>query len=161
MSKNSKNANNIRNSAYKIISENRKARYNYHIEQSFEAGICLVGTEVKSLRKNKAEIAEAYVAEEDGELYLINSHISEYFEANRHNHNPKRPRKLLLNKREIRKLIGQIATKGKSIVPLKIYFNDKNIVKLEIATATGKKKHDKRQSIKERDIKRAQQRGLE
>lgn len=161
MRKNSKKSGNTKKSAYKIISENRKARYNYHIEQTFEVGICLVGTEVKSLRKNKAEIAEAYVAEEGGELYLINSHISEYFEANRNNHNPKRPRKLLLHKREIRKLIGQIATKGKSLTPLKIYFNDKNIVKLEIATATGKKKHDKRAAIKERDIKRASQRGLE
>lgn len=161
MKKPSKNSSNAKNSAYKIISENRKARYNYHIEQTFEAGICLVGTEVKSLRKNKAQIAEAYVAEENGELHLINSHISEYFEANRHNHNPKRPRKLLLHRREIRKLIGQIATKGKSLIPLKVYFNDKNIVKLEIAIATGKKKHDKRAAIKERDIKRDRQRGLE
>lgn len=147
-------------SEYKIISENRKARYNYHIEQTFEAGICLVGTEVKSLRRDGAQISEAYVSENNGELYLLNAHITEFFEANRQNHSPMRPRKLLLHKQEMRKLIGKIATKGKAIIPLKMYFNEKNIAKLQIAVAVGKKKHDKRNTIRERDLEREARRNL-
>lgn len=147
-------------SVYKVIAENRKARFNYHIEQTFEAGICLIGSEVKSLRKGDAQIADSYVSEDGGEFYLINAHIAEYFQANRYNHSPRRPRKLLLHAREIRKLIGQVTTKGKSIVPLKMYFNQKNIAKVEIAVVSGKKKHDKRDAIKARDIEREKQREL-
>lgn len=147
-------------SYYRIVCENRKARHDYNIEHSLEAGICLRGTEVKSLRTNKVMIAESYVAEQDGELYLINAHIPEYVEANRFNHSAKRPRKLLLHKRELRKLIGAITTKGKTIIPLKLYFNNNNIAKVEIAVGTGKKKYDKRQALKEKDLNREKQRLL-
>ncbi len=138
----------------KNIAENRKARYNYLIEDTMEAGLMLVGTEVKALREGKANIAESYASDEDGEIWLINSHIPEYLQANRFNHEPRRRRKLLLNKREIKKLRDGTAREGMTIVPLRLYFNDRGIAKLQIALGKGKKVHDKRQAEKNRDWQR-------
>jgi SsrA-binding protein len=129
---------------------NRRARFDYEIGQTFEAGIALVGTEVKSLRSGKATIGDAYAGEEGGEIWLYNAYIPEYLEANRFQHETKRPRKLLLNKREIAKLANGVNREGMTIVPLKIYFNDRGRAKVEIALARGKKLHDKRQTEKER-----------
>ena len=135
---------------YKIASENRKARFHYEIGETFEAGIQLTGTEVKSLRAGKATIAESYADSREGELWLINSNIPEYHQASRFNHAPKRPRKLLLHKRQISKLIGAVEREGMTVVPLKLYFNDKGRAKIEIALARGKKLHDKRETDKKR-----------
>ncbi len=135
----------------RLIADNRKARYNYEFVETFEAGIQLTGTEVKSLRNGKANIAESYATEEKGEIWLINSHIPEYLQANRFNHNPRRRRKLLLHKREVNKLIGAIQREGMSIVPNRLYFNDRGKAKLQIALAKGRKSHDKRQVAKKRD----------
>ena len=136
----------------KIAAENRKARYNYEIGETFEAGLMLTGTEVKSLRTGKATIAESYASvDRAGEVYLVNANIPEYLQANRFNHEPKRPRKLLLKAREIAKLSQGTERQGMTIVPLKIYFNDKGRAKVEIALAKGKKLHDKRESEKKRD----------
>lgn len=140
---------------------NRKAHFNYTIEDEFEAGIVLLGSEVKSLRQGKANISESYVAEVFGELFLINCNISEYKGANRFNHEPKRPRKLLLHKKELNKILGKIQTKGYSMMPLKIFFNKKNFAKVIVGIGKGKKLHDKRESIKARDDKRRAQRGEE
>src|SRR6266705_6501411 len=136
---------------FKIISENRKARFNYEIGEKFEAGIVLTGSEVKSLRTGKANIAESYADARRGEVWLVNSNITEYLQAGRFNHEPKRPRKLLLHQRQINKLIGAVEREGMTVVPLKIYFNDKGRAKVEIALAKGKKLHDKRESEKKRD----------
>ena len=136
---------------FKIVAENRKARFNYEIGEKFEAGIALTGSEVKSLRSGKAAIAESYAAARDGELWLFNSNISEYTQAGRFNHAPKRPRKLLLHRRQINKLIGAVEREGMTVVPLKMYFNAKGRAKIEIALAKGKKLHDKRESEKKRD----------
>jgi SsrA-binding protein len=144
----------------KAIAENRKARYNYAVEDTFEAGLVLSGTEVKSLRNGKANIAESYASYEDGEMWLINSHIPEYVQANRFNHEPRRRRKLLLSKREIGKLSQSIARDGMTLVPLKLYFNDKGRAKLLVGLAKGKKIHDKRQSEKMRDWNREKSRLL-
>jgi SsrA-binding protein len=141
-----------------IISDNRKARFNYEIEDTLEAGIELKGTEVKSLRTGKANIAESYAAEHSGEIWIYNVYIPEYLQANRFNHEPRRPRKLLLNKREIGKLAGAVQKDGKTIVPLKLYFNDKGRAKLELALARGKKLHDKRETEKKRDWQREKSR---
>ncbi len=140
---------------------NRKAHFNYTIEDEFEAGIVLLGSEVKSLRQGKANISESYVAEVFGELFLINCNISEYKGANRFNHEPKRQRKLLLHKKELNKILGKIQTKGYSMMPLKIFFNKKNFAKVIVGIGKGKKLHDKRESIKARDDKRRTQRGEE
>lgn len=134
----------------KIAAENRKARFNYEIGEVFEAGVQLTGTEVKSLRAGKATIAESYADSRGGELWLINSTIPEYLQASRFNHMPKRPRKLLLHKRQISKLIGAVEREGMTLVPLKMYFNDKGRAKVEIALARGKKLHDKRETLKKR-----------
>jgi len=142
----------------KIIADNRRARYEYHIDEVFEAGIMLVGTEVKALREGRANIAESYVSLEGEVLVLINANIPIYAAANRFNHDPYRHRPLLLHKREIDKLTIAIQRKGQTIVPLKLYFNATGLVKLEIAIATGKKLHDKRNTAKERDWKRDQSR---
>ncbi|MBW8639563.1 SsrA-binding protein SmpB [Hoeflea sp. WL0058] len=144
----------------RIAAENRKARFNYEIIETFEAGLVLTGTEVKSLRQGKANIAESYATEENGEIWLINSHIPEYLQANRFNHEPRRHRKLLLNAREVRKLIGAVQREGMSLVPLKIYFNDRGIAKLELALARGKKQHDKRETEMKRDWDRQKARLL-
>ncbi len=137
-----------------LIADNRKARHNYEFIETFEAGIQLTGTEVKSLRNSRANIAESYATEEDGEIWLINSHIPEYLEGNRNNHNPRRRRKLLLNKREINRLIGGTQREGLTIVPLRLYFNERGLAKLQIALARGRKAHDKRQVAKTRDWER-------
>ena len=138
----------------KIAADNRKARFNYAIGEAFEAGIALTGTEIKSLRNGKATIAESYADAKDGEIWLVNSNIPEYLQANRNNHAPKRPRKLLLHKRQINKLVGAVEKEGMTIVPLKIYFNDRGRAKVEIALARGKQLHDKREAEKKRDWSR-------
>jgi SsrA-binding protein len=135
----------------KIAAENRKARFHYEIGEKFEAGIALTGSEVKSLRSGKATIAESYADTRGGEIWLINSNITEYLQAGRFNHTPKRPRKLLLHKRQISKLIGAVEREGMTLVPLKLYFNDKGRAKVELALAKGKKLHDKRETEKKRD----------
>src|SRR5919204_4737633 len=134
----------------KIVADNRKARFHYQIGDTYEAGIALTGTEVKSLRQGKATIAESYAAERDGELWLYNAHIPEYLQANRFNHYPRRPRKLLLHAREINKLRGAVEREGMTLVPLKLYFNPKGRAKIELAVARGKKLHDKRETEKKR-----------
>ncbi|MFL0356285.1 SsrA-binding protein SmpB [Erythrobacter sp. GH1-10] len=138
----------------KVVAENRRARFDYHIEEKFEAGIALQGTEVKALRAGEASIAESYAEVKDGEVWLINSNIPEYSHGNRLNHEPRRPRKLLLNAREINKLFGAVERKGMTLVPLSIYFNGQGRAKVELALAKGKQAHDKRATIKERDWKR-------
>ncbi|MBI1205542.1 MAG: SsrA-binding protein SmpB [Rhodopseudomonas sp.] len=138
----------------KAVAENRKARFNYELGEVFEAGIVLTGSEVKSLRRGKATIAESYADAKDGEIWLINSNIPEYLEAHRFNHTPKRPRKLLLHMRQIQKLAGAVDREGMTLVPLKIYFNDQGRAKIEIALAKGKKLHDKRDTEKKRSWER-------
>ena len=146
--------------ARKLVAENRKARFNYEITDTIEAGIVLQGTEVKSLRNGEANISESYVAEEGGEIWLINSHIPEYLEANRFNHEPRRRRKLLLHKREMAKLAQAADREGMTLVPLKLYFNDRGRAKLEVAIGKGKKLHDKRETEKKRDWNRQKARVL-
>ena len=140
-------------SGLKIISNNRKARFNYFFTEFFEAGIELRGSEVKSLRDGKVNIAESYALDLHGEIYLVNSHIPLYKESSYNNHDPKRNRKLLLNKREINKLIGRINREGFTLIPTKLYFK-KGRAKVEIAVAKGKKQYDKRQTKKKRDWNR-------
>jgi SsrA-binding protein len=139
---------------FKVVADNRKARFNYAIGETFEAGIVLTGSEVKSLRAGKATIAESYADARGGELWLINSNIPEYLQASRFNHAPKRARKLLLQKREINRLTGAVEREGMTIVPLKLYFNEKGRAKVEIALARGKKLHDKRETLKKRSWER-------
>ena len=141
------------NSGLKIICLNRKANYNYFFEDLLEAGIVLKGSEIKSIREGKVNIADSYAVEKDGELILINSHIASYKQASYSNHNPTDERKLLLNKREINKLIGKMQKDGLTIVPTKMYFK-KGKAKIELAVAKGKKLHDKRASKKDRDWNR-------
>ena len=138
----------------KLVAQNRKARHNYLIEDSLEAGLVLTGTEVKSLRQGRASIVEAYAADEKGELYLFNSHIPAYEPAGRFNHEPKRPRKLLLHRRELARLIGLIRREGYTLVPLRLYFNDRGRAKVELGLARGKRKIDKRETEKRRDWQR-------
>ena len=137
--------------AIKVVAENRKARFNYSIEDTIEAGIALTGTEVKSARSGKSTIAESYADSKNGEIWLINANIPEYLQANRFNHEPKRPRKLLLHKRQINKLIGAGDREGMTLIPLKLYFNERGRAKLLLAIAKVKKLHDKRESEKKRD----------
>jgi SsrA-binding protein len=144
----------------KIVAENRKARHSYEIHEVFEAGIALAGSEVKSLRAGQSNIAESYASEEGGEIYMINAYIPAYAQANRLNHDERRPRKLLLHKREIAKLIGAVRRDGMTLVPLKLYFNDRGRAKLELALARGRKLHDKRQAEKSRDWDRQKARLL-
>src|SRR5262249_53686240 len=132
----------------RVIADNRKARFNYEIGEVFEAGIALTGTEVKSLRQGKAAIAESYADARNGEIWLINCNITEYLQAGRFNHAPKRPRRLLLHRRQINKLAGAVEREGMTLVPLKLYFNEKGRAKLELALARGKKLHDKRETEK-------------
>ena len=142
------------NSGLKIICLNRKAGFNYFFEDLYEAGIILKGSEIKSVRNGKINIAESYAIDRDGELFLVNSHISSYKQASFVNHDPIQERKLLLNKKEINKLIGKIQREGFTIIPTKMYFK-RGKAKIEIAVAKGKKKFDKRQTIKRRDWDRA------
>ncbi|HWM46752.1 MAG TPA: SsrA-binding protein SmpB [Xanthobacteraceae bacterium] len=139
-----------KNPGIKIVADNRKARFNYEIGETFEAGIALTGTEVKSLRQGKASIGESYADARGGELWLVNANIPEYLQAGRDNHPPKRPRKLLLHKRQINKLAGAVEREGMTIVPLKLYFNQRGRAKLELAVARGKKLHDKRDTDRKR-----------
>ena len=145
-------------SAKKLIAENRRARRDYEIEDTLETGIVLVGSEVKSLRNGKANIAESYASVEDGGLYLINADIPIYAAANRFNHEPKRKRKLLVHAREISKISASIEREGRTAVPLKLYFNDRGIAKLELGIAKGRKTVDKRHAVKQRDWNRDKQR---
>lgn len=138
----------------KIVADNRKARFSFEILEVFEAGLQLLGTEVKSLREGKASLGESYATVEDNELYLINCHIPEYSQASRFNHEPRRSRRLLMHRREIDRLAGAVQREGLTIVPLKLYFNDRGIAKLELALARGKKLHDKRQTEKDRTWQR-------
>jgi SsrA-binding protein len=140
---------------------NRKAHFNYAIEEELEAGIMLLGSEVKSIREGKANISEAYIAEIQGELFLINCNISEYKGANKFNHEPKRKRKLLVHKKQLDKITGRMQVEGYSALPMKIFFNKKNFAKVIIGLGRGKKLYDKRESIKKRDDNRRQQRGEE
>jgi SsrA-binding protein len=140
---------------FKVVSENRRARFNYDIGDTYEAGIALTGSEVKSLRTGKATIAESYADSRNGELWLINANIPEYLQAGPfNNHAPKRPRRLLLHHREIDRLSNAVEREGMSIVPLKLYFNEKGRAKIEIALARGKKLHDKRETLKKRSWER-------
>ena len=138
----------------KLIAQNRKARHDYFIEDSLEAGLVLQGTEVKSLRQGRASIAEAYAAEQDGDIYLLNAQIPIYEAASRENHEPKRPRKLLLHKRERARLIGMVRRQGYTLVPLRLYFNDRGRAKVELGVARGKQNVDKRETVKNRDWQR-------
>ena len=138
----------------KLVAQNRKARHDYFIGETFEAGIVLTGTEVKSLRGGGVQITESYADPRGGELWLVNAHIPEYGGGNRFNHEPRRPRKLLLHKREIEKMIGAVTRERMTIVPLELYFNERGRAKLQLGLAKGKTKGDKRESIKERDWKR-------
>lgn len=138
---------------------NRKARYEYHVDETYESGIALTGTEIKSIRAGKANLQDSYARVENGELILYNMHISPYEQGNRFNHEPKRPRKLLMHKREIMRLLGQTREKGFSLIPLKLYFKG-SWVKVELALARGKKKYDKRQDIAARDAKREMDRAM-
>jgi SsrA-binding protein len=135
----------------RVVAHNRKARFNYEIGEVFEAGIALTGTEVKSLRLGKATIAESYADARGREIWLVNSNIPEYLQGGRFNHAPKRPRKLLLHRRQIDKLAAAIEREGMTLVPLKLYFNEKGRAKIEVALARGKKLHDKRETEKKRD----------
>ena len=139
-----------KNPGMKVVADNRRARFNYEIGETFEAGIALMGSEVKALRLGKASIGESYADARDGELWLVNANIPEYVQAGRDNHAPKRPRKLLLHKRQIDKLAGAVDREGMTIVPLKMYFNPRGRAKIELAVARGKKLHDKRETDRKR-----------
>ncbi|MGB9499083.1 MAG: SsrA-binding protein SmpB [Dissulfuribacterales bacterium] len=143
----------MENNHIKIVTENRKARHNYHIEEQIEAGMVLLGTEVKSLRSGRANLKDSYGRIKNGELYVYQMHISPYPFAYYDNHDPLRPRKLLLNKSELKRMIAKIKTKGFSVIPLRVYFKNGK-AKITISLARGKRKYDKRQSIKEREMKR-------
>jgi SsrA-binding protein len=144
----------------KVVADNRRARFNYEIGETFEAGIALTGTEVKALRQGKATIAESYADSRGHELWLVNANIPEYLQGGRFNHAPKRPRKLLLHRRQINKLAGAVDREGMTIVPLKLFFNEKGRAKLEIAVARGKKLHDKRETDRKRSWDRERSRLL-
>ena len=141
-------------SEVKVIAENRRARYDYFIDDVVEAGLMLTGTEVKSLRNGRANIAESYAAVEGRDIMLVNADIPPYVQANRFNHEPRRPRKLLLHRKQIDRLIGAVQREGLTIIPTKLYWNDKGVAKLEIGLAKGKKLHDKRETVAQRDWQR-------
>ena len=138
----------------KVIAENRRAKFDYFLEDNLEAGIMLLGTEIKALRMGRANIAESYAAVEGREIVLINADIPPYAQANRFNHEPRRPRKLLLHRKQIDRLIGAVQKDGQTIIPLRLYLNDDGKAKLEIALAKGKKLHDKREASADRDWQR-------
>ncbi len=142
----------------KLVAQNRKAFHEYFIEDRVEAGLMLTGTEVKSLREGRATISEAYAGESAGELVLFNAHIPEFHGGNRFNHEPRRPRKLLVRRRELDKLAGAVRREGVTLVPLQLYFTPRGWAKVELGLAKGKKAHDKRETIKERDWQREKQR---
>ena len=146
-------------SGVKLIAHNRRARHNYHLEETVEAGLALSGTEVKSCREGRVSLSEAYAAVKDGEAWLFQCHISPYSHGNRANHDPMRPRKLLLHRAEIERLAAKVAQEGKTLVPLRLYFKH-GLAKAEIAVARGKKTYDKRQATAERDAQRQMQRAV-
>ena len=150
----------MKEGAKQVAAQNRRARHDYQIEERFEAGLMLTGSEVKSLRGGRASIGEAYVTERAGELFLQGAHIPEYEAATRNNHEPRRLRKLLVHRRELAKLIGQVRREGYTLIPLVIYFNERGIAKLEVGLARGKRKADKREDIKSRDWERRKSRLL-
>ncbi len=141
-------------SSQKLIAENRRARYDYFIEETLEAGLSLTGSEVKSLRLGRANVAESYAAVEGRELILVNAYIPEYAAASRFNHEPRRPRKLLMHRRQIDRLLGSVNREGRTLIPMRLYWNDKGLAKLELAVAKGKKNHDKREAEADRDWQR-------
>jgi len=138
----------------RVVADNRKARYAYAIEDTLEAGLRLLGSEVKSLRSGRATIAESYAQAKDGEIVLINSYIPEYTQASRFNHEPRRPRKLLVHKKQANRLAAAVQREGMTLIPLRLYFNPRGIAKLELGIAKGKKLHDKRETEKKRDWQR-------
>lgn len=144
--------------AVRVAAQNRRARRDYTIEDSFEAGIVLTGSEVKSLRAGRANIQESYATEKDGEIFLVNAYIPEYKQAGPFNHEPRRPRKLLLHKRQIGRMLGAVQREGMTLVPLRLYFNARGIAKLEIGIAKGKRQYEKREAVKKRDWERNKQR---
>ena len=148
-----------KNQSIKIVAENRRARHDYHIHETFEAGIVLTGTEIKSLRGGRANLTDSYARIENGELFLISAHISPYDQGNRFNHEPRRNRKLLMHKSEILRLLGKTREKGYTLVPWKIYLSH-GLAKVELALASGKDLYDKRQSAAEKDAKREVERTL-
>jgi len=144
----------------RVVADNRKARHAYAIESTLETGLALMGSEVKALRSGRATIAESYAQAKDGEIFLINSYIPEYATANRFNHEPRRPRKVLVHKKEGRRLAAAVQREGMTLIPLRVYFNVKGVAKLELGVARGKKLHDKRETEKARDWARAKARLL-
>ena len=138
----------------KTVADNRRVRYDYHVEETFEAGLALQGTEVKALRAGEASIKESYAEVRDGQVWLVNANIPEFSHGNRFNHEPKRPRKLLLHAREIEKLLGAVERKGMTLVPLSVYFNGQGRAKVELALAKGRQTKDKRDYIRDRDWQR-------
>ncbi|MBE3587291.1 MAG: SsrA-binding protein SmpB [Thermoanaerobacteraceae bacterium] len=144
----------------RVVTVNRKARHDYHVLETYEAGIALTGTEVKSLRAGRANLQDSFARVENAELFLYNMHISPYEQGNRFNHEPKRPRKLLMHKYEIRRLLGKSREKGLALVPLKVYFNDRGKAKVELALARGKKLYDKREDMAARDARREMERAV-
>ncbi len=144
----------------KVVARNKKAYHDYHIEETLEAGIILQGTEVKSIRRGSVSIKDGYAKVENGEVFLYNVHIAPYEQGNRFNHEPERKRKLLLNKREIRRLIGYVKTTGYTLVPLRVHFNDRNLVKIDLGIAKGKKMYDKRRDLAEKTAQRQIERAL-
>ena len=149
-----------RERAQQYICQNKKARHEYFLEETFEAGLALLGSEVKSLREGKAHLTDAYAVVENGELWLLNSHIAEYANASRQNHAPRRPRKLLLHRAEIRKLAEKIDERGFTLLPLGLYFNERGIAKASLALGKGKKHYDKRADTAKRDAQREMDRAL-
>lgn len=149
-----------KNPSVRTVADNRKARFAFEVMDTLEAGLALTGTEVKSLREGQANIQEAYASVEGGELWLINSYLPEYFAGNRFNHAPRRRRKLLVSKKELARLAQAVDRDGMTMVPLKLYFNERGIAKLQLALARGKKLHDKRQTLKQRDWDREKARLL-
>jgi len=144
--------------AINVVARNRKARHEYFVEDTLEAGIVLAGSEVKSLRDGRANIADSYAAEKGGELFLMNAHIPEYAGANRFGHETRRPRKLLLHRRQINRFMGAVGREGKTIVPLSLYFDERGRAKVELALVRGKKAHDKRATMREREWQRDKER---
>jgi SsrA-binding protein len=144
----------------RLIAENRRARFDYLLEETFEAGISLTGSEVKSLRLGKANIAESYASANGSDITLVNAYIPEYGPANRFNHEPRRPRRLLLHRKQINRLLGAVRRDGRTLVPVRLYWNEKGLAKLELALAKGKTAPDKRQTVADRDWKREQGRLL-
>jgi SsrA-binding protein len=145
-------------SAVRVAAQNRKARHDYSIEDSLEVGIVLTGSEVKSLRAGRATITEAYATDQGGELFLINAYIPQYEQAGPQNHEPRRPRKLLAHRRQIGRLAGAVQRQGMTLVPLKLYFNDRGVAKLELGIAKGKRAYEKRDASKKRDWERDKER---